>query len=54
MAHQFENPEEQKVEDETVVKDSPKEDLDRQAEDAALKSTKTVKKYDEEHKIFSI
>ncbi len=54
MPHQFENPEETKVENETIVKDSPKESIDRVAEEAAQKSTKTVKKYDEQQKIFSI
>jgi hypothetical protein len=54
MAHQFENPEATKVEDETVLEDSAKESNERVAEDAALKSAKTIKKYDEEHKIFSI
>jgi hypothetical protein len=54
MPHQFENAEATKVEDETVVKDSAKEAVDRLAEDAAQKSAKAVKKYDEERKIFSI
>ena len=54
MPHQFENPEATKVEDETVSKESTQKSTDRLAEEAALKSAKTVKKYDEEHKIFSI
>jgi hypothetical protein len=53
MPSQFENPEITKVEDETVVKESADKKIERVAEKAAVKSTKTEQKYDKEHNIFT-
>jgi len=49
MPEQFENPNETKVEDETVSKSSAKQKIDRVAEAAAVKAAKTVQKYDKEN-----
>lgn len=49
MTKQFENPEEAKVEDETIANPSPKDVIDHVAEKAAEKATKTVQKYDKEN-----
>jgi hypothetical protein len=54
MTKQFENPEATKLNDETTPAESPQKKVERIAEKAATKSTKTAQKYDEDHKIFSI
>jgi hypothetical protein len=54
MPEQFENPEETKLENDTVSNESPEKAVERIAENAAQKSSLREKKYDEEHKIFSI
>jgi hypothetical protein len=54
MPEQFENPEETKLEDDTVSSESPEKANERVAEEAAQKSTLTEHKYDKDHKIFSI
>ena len=46
MPEQFENPETTKLEDETVSDVSKKKTIDRVAQKAATKSTKTVQHYD--------
>jgi hypothetical protein len=51
MPEQFENPEETKVEDETVSDPSAQKRIDRVAEKAAEKAGKTETKYDSEHTI---
>ncbi len=52
MFKQFENPEEAKVEDETVARESADEKIQHVAEKAAVKSTKTEQEYDKDHTIF--
>jgi hypothetical protein len=54
MSEQFENPVETKVDNETVSKESVQKANERVAEEAAVKAAKSVQKYDEDHKIFSI
>lgn len=54
MPQQFENPEEAKVADETVVKESEQQAMERVAEEAARKAAKAEQKFDKEHKIFTI
>jgi hypothetical protein len=54
MPEQFENPEETKLEDDTVANESAEKAVERIAEKAALKSTLKEQKYDKDHKIFSI
>jgi hypothetical protein len=54
MPEQFENPEETKVEDETVSDTSAKVRIDRVADKAASKPSKTEQKYDKDNKIFTI
>ena len=54
MPNQFENPEAAKVDDETVLKESAKESIERVADDAAVKGAKTEQKFDKDHKIFTI
>jgi hypothetical protein len=54
MANQFENPEETKAIDETVVNETKKETIDRLAEEAAVKATKSEQKFDKDHKLFTI
>jgi len=49
MPEQFENPNETKVEEETVSNPSAKQVIDRVAQQAAVKSTKTVQKFDKEN-----
>lgn len=51
---QFENPEATKLEDETVAEGSADEKVERVAEKAARKSTKTEQEYDKEHDLFTI
>jgi hypothetical protein len=53
MTEQFENPEEQKVEDEIVSMESPEKRIENVAEKAAKKAGETVKKYDKDTPIFS-
>jgi hypothetical protein len=53
MAEQFVNQEETKVEDETISNATTEKRLDEVAENAAVKSTKTVQHYDEGQSIFS-
>jgi len=53
MSDQFENPNEEKVKDETSSASSPQEKIDKVAEKAAEKSSKTVQKYDDEQPLFS-
>ncbi|MGB8028506.1 MAG: hypothetical protein WCF30_02475 [Terracidiphilus sp.] len=53
MTEQFQNQEATKLEDETVSDATAEKRVDRVAEKAAEKSTKTVQHYDEEHPIFS-
>jgi hypothetical protein len=53
MAHQFENPKATKLEDETISEESPKEKIERVAEEAAAKAAKAEQKYDKDHTIFS-
>jgi hypothetical protein len=54
MPKQFENPVETKVEDDTVLNETPKESTDHLVEEAAVKSTKREQKYDKNHKLFTI
>jgi hypothetical protein len=51
---QFENPSVKKLDDETVSAESAQKKIERIAEEAAAKSTKTAQKYDKEKKIFTI
>jgi hypothetical protein len=53
MPEQFENPEATKLEDETASNLTAKERIDRAAEEAAERASKTVKSYDKGHTIFS-
>jgi hypothetical protein len=53
MPEQVENPEATKLEDETVSDESAEKRIERIAEKAAEKSTKTVHNYDKDHTIFS-
>jgi hypothetical protein len=46
MPEQFENPETTKLEDETVADASKKKTIDRVAQKAATKSSKTVQQFD--------
>jgi len=54
MPEQFENQEETKLEDETVSHPSAQERIDRVADKAATKPSKTVKKFEKDEKIFTI
>jgi hypothetical protein len=54
MPHQFENPEAEKVEDETISKEPAQKRIEQVAEKAAGKGAKKEQKYDKDHKIFSI
>ena len=54
MPEQFENPEATKLEDETVSSETDAKAIERIAEDAAQKSSLREKKFDTDHKIFSI
>ena len=53
MPEQFENPEETKVEDETVSDASAQKRIERVAEKAAEKSSHTEQRYDQNHPIIS-
>lgn len=53
MPEQFENQAAEKLEGETVSDATSEERVDRVAEKAAEKSTKTVQHYDKDHSIFS-
>jgi hypothetical protein len=53
MPTQFENPQEQKVEDETVSKESSGKRIDSVAEKAAEKASKTQQKNEKDQPIFS-
>jgi len=53
MAEQFENQEAAKLEDETASDATAEKRIERVAEKAAEKSTKTEQHYDENHAIFS-
>jgi hypothetical protein len=54
MAEQFENVQDTRVEDETTSKTTADKRIDRVAEKAAEKSTKTVQHHEESQKIFRI
>ncbi len=54
MTQQFENPQATKLHDETTAAESAQKKVERIAEKAAAKSTKTTHKYDEDRKIFTI
>jgi hypothetical protein len=53
MTEQFENQEAANPEGETAPDATPAERIDRVAEKAAEKSTKTEQRYDGDHNIFS-
>jgi hypothetical protein len=53
MPKQFENPEAEKLENETVSDTTPEETILRIAEKAAEQAAKTEKHYDSDHTIFS-
>lgn len=53
MPDQFENSEATKLEDETVSEATAENRIERVAEKAAEKSTKTEHRYDRDHSIFS-
>lgn len=53
MSKQFENPQEQKVEDETVSTESSRERIDNIAEQAAKKASKTEQKKENDLPLFS-
>jgi hypothetical protein len=53
MPQQFENQEVTKLDDETAPDATPEERIDRVAEKAAEKSTKTEQRYDGDHNIIS-
>jgi hypothetical protein len=53
MPEQFENPNATKVEDNTVSDPTAETRIDRVAEKAAEKSTKTVQHYEKDQTIFS-
>jgi hypothetical protein len=53
MAKEFENPEEEKVEDEIADDKTPEEREERVADRLASKSGKRVQEYDKEHNVFS-
>jgi hypothetical protein len=53
MPEQFENPEVTKVEEETASDASGEKRIERVAEKAAEKATKTERQYDKSHPIFS-
>jgi hypothetical protein len=54
MPEQFENLETAKLEDETFAEESADKKVERVAEKAARKGTKTEQEYDKEHNIFTI
>jgi hypothetical protein len=51
MAKQFENPQETKLEDETVSDETAQEKIERVADKAAAKSSKVEQKFDSEHTV---
>jgi hypothetical protein len=53
MPEQFENSEVMKLEDETILDATAEKRIERLAEIAAEKSTKTEQRYDKDHNIFS-
>jgi hypothetical protein len=53
MPKQFENPEEAKLEEETISEASAEKRIERVAETAAVKAAKTEKSYDLDHTIVS-
>ena len=53
MPEQFENSEATKLEDETVSDATAEKRIERVADKAAEKSTKTEQRYDRDHNIFS-
>jgi hypothetical protein len=53
MSKQFENAEATKLENETVTDATAEKKINRVAEKAAEKASKTVKEYDEGHTIIS-
>jgi hypothetical protein len=53
MPEQFENPEADKVEDETAVDSTPGEKVEREAEKLASKAAKRSQEFDQEHNVFS-
>lgn len=53
MPEQFENPEATKLEDKTVSDASGEKRIERVAEKAAEKASKTEQRYDKDHNIFS-
>jgi hypothetical protein len=53
MANQFENPQVKKLDDVTETVESPEKKIERIADTAAGKSTKTAQKYDKQGKIFT-
>jgi hypothetical protein len=53
MPEQFENPEATKLEDKTVSDASAQERINRVAEKAAERASKTEQRYDKDHNIFS-
>ncbi|MGD0732456.1 MAG: hypothetical protein ABR956_14440 [Terracidiphilus sp.] len=53
MSDQFENSNEEKVENETDPAPTTVTKIERVAEKAAEKSSKTVQKFDQDHTIFS-
>jgi hypothetical protein len=53
MPEQFENPEADKLEDETAVDFTPEEEVERVAEQLASKAAKRSQEYDREHNIIS-
>jgi len=53
MPEQFENPEVTKIEDETVSDATAKKRVERVAEKAAEKSSRTERDYDQDHQIIS-
>ena len=53
MPEQFENSETTKTEDETISDAPAEKSIERVADKAAEKSTKTEQRYDSDHNIFS-
>ncbi len=53
MAEQFENPEVENLEDETISDPTAVEKIERVAEKAAEKASHTERSYDQDHQIFS-
>jgi hypothetical protein len=49
MSTQFENPKATKLEEETISKDTAKKEIERVAETAAVKSSKTEQHFDKDN-----